>query len=167
MALPAFAQIDDLDARRPGGVKSTDHARAQAALQDASSLIRVETNSTWMSDDDAPVLLATTPDMFLSVACSAARRALDNPDGIQSESLDGYAISLANASSDVYLTAAERRLVRKAAGVPQVFPQATTRDPEGFGLETPGVLIWGPNGAVLIDTEPAGDPIVWGGPDLL
>lgn len=162
--LPAFASIDDLTARRQGGVRDGERSRAQAALEDASALIRTEVGNDYVdTTGDTPVLLTTVPDIFLSVTCSAARRALDNPDGLQAETLGPWSGTYANSSGDVYLTTAERRLVRKGAGVSQVFTLATTRDPDCLGLETPPVTLYGPTGAEFVDVDPLGEPILWGG----
>lgn len=161
--LPPFATLEDLAQRRPGGVG--DHARAAAALDDASTLIRAETGKNWVDANDAAKLAADLPPIIQAVTCSVARRVIDNPDGIQTEALGSYSVTLANASGDVYLTKTERRLVRKAAGLSEIWTQPTTRDPDNLGTETASVLPYGPGGQVLVDVDPAGDAILWGGPD--
>lgn len=159
MSLPAFATVGDLIERRPGGVSEGDRARAQAALDDASALIRAEVGADWLDPDDSLRLAVNVPGIFLSVACSAARRAFDNPDGLQSEQLaSGYQAAYANSSSDVYLTAAERRVIRKAAGISTLWTQSTTRDPDGLGLETANVAD-GPT--TLVPVDPPGQPVPW------
>jgi hypothetical protein len=163
MGLPAFAEIDDLIARRPSGVTDRDRPRALAALDDASTLIRTLTGQDWTTtdDDDHVVLAAALPPIFLTVACAAARRTLDNPDGLQSESLGGYSAQF--SLGDIYLTDTEVKFVRRGAGISEVFTLATTRDPVAAGLETPPVLC-AVTGQEFVDVDPPGDPLLWGGP---
>lgn len=130
MALPAFASIEDLEARMG---PMSDPARAQAALDDASALIRAEAGETWVDDDGT--LAADVPGVLLTICCKAARRSLANPDGVTSESIEDYSVSFGNTSPDVYLTKAERAMVRRAAGRNSVGTLATSRG----NLETAAV----------------------------
>lgn len=113
MTLPAFATLVEFAARIHGGIDDTDEPRAQAALDDASTLIRDAADKTWVTDDelDDPI-----PDVLRIVCLAAARRAFNNPDGIRSESAGSYSVSLADSSGDVYLTKKEEARVRAAAG---------------------------------------------------
>lgn len=165
-SLPPFADVDDLADRIPGGIKDDDIARAEAALDDASTLIRAEAGKDWASD---------FPDIVFTVTLRAALRAFTNPAGLQQESVQGWSGSFANSSTDVYLTSNEKRLVRAAAGRNTLMVQSTTRGP----LETQNVCDpyanWSPpepkgfvdpsTGTEYLDTEPAGAPIPWVGPD--
>lgn len=96
-----------------------DQTRAQVALDDASAEIRAFTRRSWV-DGDALALPtgvdAWKADVLVRVCCSIARRVLDNPEGVQQESIGSYSVTNANASSDVYLTRAERRLLQSVAG---------------------------------------------------
>lgn len=116
MSLPAFATIDDLGARLPGGIPTGDEARAQAALDDASALIRSIAGKTWTTDG---ALDDDVPDIILTIAVSAARRSFVNPSGVTQEGETAGPfnrnVSYANASSDVYLTKAEKSQVLDAA----------------------------------------------------
>lgn len=141
--LPAFASLEDLDLRIPGGLRDADRARAWANLLDASALVRVVVGGDYVDDSNA---LTGVPPIFVSVVCASSRRALDNPDGIQEEALGSYRAVLSNPSGDVYLTAAETKNVRKAAGFTGLWVQPTTRDPDNLGTETVSVLPWGVNG---------------------
>lgn len=159
-SLPAFATIEDLADRRPSGVSVADRPRAQAALVDASNLIRAETNKTWVDDTNQ---LDAVPPIFLTITCRSALRAFDNPDAIQSEAITNYSVTLANASADVYLTKTERALIRKAAGLGGVFALATTRS-DAVGLDTANVGCG--DGTVYLPVEPQpGEPIAWNDPD--
>lgn len=137
--LPAFATLEDLDARIPGGIKTADEARAQADLLDASTLIREEADKTWVDENED--LVEDLPDIIVTVCIRVVRRAFENPEGLtqHSESIQGYSesrsFSKSSTDSELYLTATERRLVRKAAGKRPLWAQSTTRG----DLETPNV----------------------------
>lgn len=123
MSLPALASLEALAARLPSGIADSDETRAQAALDDASALIRAEAGETWVTDENE-LDTDNLPDVVVAVCLAAARRALINPDGVTQESLDGYSTSYSNDSADIYLTKAERRLVGSAGGL---WVQPTTR----------------------------------------
>ncbi len=108
----ALALGSDLTARMGDGL---DSARAQAAIEDASNLIHEATANVWIDDDGA--LVDTIPGIAVTICCSVARRILTNPDGFTSESVGPFAQAMSNASSDVYLTKAEQRILRRAAGI--------------------------------------------------
>ncbi len=128
MSLPALAELADLAARIPGGIEEDDEPRAQAALDDASALIRAEAGDDWVTDGDPPALdTDNLPDVAVTVCLAAARRAFVNPDGVTQESLDGYSTSYRNDSADVYLTKAERRLISQAGGRTGIGVMPTTR----------------------------------------
>lgn len=131
-----------------------DPARAQAALDDASSLIRDEAGKSWVDDEGALALPTGTDawraDTLVRVCCSAARRSLENPEGISQESLGSYSASMTNASSDVYLTSGERRSVKRAAGKGSIGAIPVTRGP----LETGAC-----GDTVYLPVSPAGQDI--------
>lgn len=111
MSVPSLATIADLTARM-GDVG--DVSRAMARLADASALIRAEASpEDWLTVDG---LLESVPPLIVTICCGVAQRVLDNPAGLSAESLGTYSATIANSSTDVYLTKAERRLVRKVAG---------------------------------------------------
>lgn len=124
MTLPAFASVEQLDARTPGGVAAADEARALAALEDASTMVRSVAGKTWVTDGE---LDDGIPDVVVVVTITVARRILANPDGVVQRSIDDYSERLADAQSDVYLTRAERRAVRAAAGKSPMWTLSTTR----------------------------------------
>lgn len=124
--LPAFATIDEFANRLPGGISDDDSTRAQAALDDASALIRNETGKTWVTDDE---LDADVPDIVVTVTCRAAMRAFVNPTGLVQDTTGPFSASFANASSDVYLTKNEKSDVRRAAGKSGLWTQCVTRGP--------------------------------------
>lgn len=108
-ALPVLATRADLEAR---GFPVDDIARAQAALVDASALIRQVAASDF----------ADVPDVVRAVCCACAGRVLRNPDGYtaETESIDGYSRAVTFSSFNgaaVWLTRSEVAMVRKAAGI--------------------------------------------------
>jgi phage gp36-like protein len=124
VTLPALATTDDLDVRTPGGLDAGDLARASAALDDASAMVRAVAGKTWTTDG---ALDDDIPHVVLMVTVAVARRVLANPDGVTQESIDDYSYTVANASSDVYLTRAEKAAVRSAAGKSGIWTLQTTR----------------------------------------
>lgn len=140
--LPAFASTSELAVRIPGGISDDDEARAQGVLEDASSLIRAEAGTTWVTEG---VLDEDVPDIVVTVCIAAAKRAFTNPEAVTSESLGDAARSFGDASSDVYLTAAEKRLVRRAAGL------ASTIGSIAMEIGTPG---WSGDYIDVGQTEP-------------
>lgn len=124
MALPPFASVDDVSARLPAG-ETVEDARAEAALDDASAIIRAVARKDWVTEDE---LDADVPDVLLTICCRAAVRALTNPRGLESETTGPFGAQYANASADVYLTRAERDMIRSVAGQTSgVWTLGTTR----------------------------------------
>lgn len=136
--LPPLATFDQFDARIPGGIDSEDSTRAEAALQDASALVRAEAGQTWVTDG---VLDADVPDVIVMVTIAAAKRAFVNPDGTASESIQDYSRTFASTSSDVYLTKAERNAIRREVGRSGLWTLATTR--ADVGPDVPSVTCGG------------------------
>lgn len=109
MTVPALATLEDLEARMGA---QADEARALAVLDDASALIRAEAgDEDWLNDDDE---LEDVPPLIVMICCKVAQRTLGNPGGVSMESLGSFSQQYTNASPDVYLTRAERRLIRRA-----------------------------------------------------
>lgn len=113
MSTPTLADVWQLQQRIPGGLSSDDLPRALAALDDASAWIRVEADEDWLDDDGE---LEEVPAAIVSVCCTVARRILDNPGGLTSETIAGYSYTQSNATSDVFLTKAEKATIRKVMG---------------------------------------------------
>jgi hypothetical protein len=149
--LAAFATLDDLAARVPGGISEADEPRAQAALDDASTKIRAEAGKTW-TDEDGDLDLPTgadawRADILVTVCVQAALRAFTNPEAMTQEGIGTYSASWANATTDVYLTRAERQMVRRAAGATGLWRLAIGQDTT--------------QSVEYLDIEPAGEPIPW------
>jgi phage gp36-like protein len=158
MSLPAFATLDQLAAR----VAVDDEDRAQAALDDASVEIRSIAGVSFTTDGDLNFdgYPSWAEDALVKVCCSAAARALANPDGLTqaAETIGSYSHTnaYANASPDVYLTANEKRLVRRAAGRTGLGTITTTRA-ERTGA---GALV-DECGTEYLEVSPPGEPMPW------
>lgn len=123
--LPALARIEDLAVRLGVAGDEIDDARAQAALDDASTLVRAEVNKTWVVDilADPVVLLpeAEIPDIVGFVVLAAAKRGYENPSGITQKTAGDVSMTFAaRPQSAVYLTDDERALLNSA-----VFPSTS------------------------------------------
>jgi hypothetical protein len=149
--LPSFAALADLSARAPGGISEVDEGRAQAALDDASTKIRAEAGKTWVTeagDLDLPTGADRwRADILVTVCVQAALRAFTNPEAMTQEGIGTYSASWSNATTDVYLTRAERQMVRRAAGVSGLWRLA-------IGQDTTQAVEY-------LDVEPSGEPIPW------
>lgn len=152
MTLPAFASVADLAARTPGGISDDDEARAQAALDDASSKIRAEAGESWVDangDLDLPDDPDWAADAIVRITLAVARRAMENPEGLTQESLGPYSESRSNASPDVYLTTAEKRDIAKiVGGTSGLWTLGTTRDDSSVVSDLPSF-----DGDVYIEVE--------------
>lgn len=90
--------------------------RVGAHITDASALVVdvADMTTAWTA--------ATLPAAVLPIVCEVARRAFDNPAGLQSETIGDYTWrggasgTGVAVSSGIYLTSDERRVVRRAAG---------------------------------------------------
>jgi hypothetical protein len=159
MTLPAFATVDQFADRLPGGLALGDLSRALAALEDASALIRVEAGKDWAGGDDGDELdfgdLAQRhQDAITTVCISVARRAFTNPAGVNSQTAGPFSSDFADASSDVYLKASERAVVKRAAGLTGLISIATTRE-DPIGSSDLGTL--GNDGVIYAPTTTGQD----------
>jgi hypothetical protein len=109
----AYATLQQLEARVPGGIPSDDEARATALLLDVSAviadLVDTETAAAWETE---------TPDVVVAVACAAAYRAIVNPLGHASVTEGNYTWR-ADKAEAVWLTDDEEKRIRRAAGLNQ------------------------------------------------
>lgn len=162
MTLPAFASLDDLEVQM-GPVD--DPIRAQAALERASTLIRVEAGTSWVTDGELDFgdLADYFQDAIVAITVDAARRALDTPSGIASESVGDASVTYDDPSGNVYLRAAERATIRSAAGRRGITTIATTREGP---VNTSDLGTVADDGTIYAEVS-GGQPIPWlDGPDL-
>lgn len=119
--MAAFATVDDLEARWRT-LSSDERTRAGVLLDDASAMIR----ALCPDADDADVLKL--------VACAMVKRAMLAADapGVKTtqETAGPFSTSLtySNPMGDLYLTAAEKRLIGCGRQVAFVVPMTDWRD---------------------------------------
>lgn len=148
--LPPLASIEQFDSRLPGGLSTVDGARAEATLEDASALVRAEAGQTWVDDAGE---LTDVPDICVSITLAAAKRAFVNPDMLRSEAIQDYQVAFGSSSPDVYLTKAERDLIRRAVGRAGLWTLSTTRSDNAAG-DVPSVTAHGWASGVDEDVDP-------------
>lgn len=114
MTLPALASLDAFVVRlgQPTALTNAEEERAQAAIDDASALARAEAKVDWITED-GELDEDSIPDVVVTIVLRAARRAFVNPDEVESETIDAYQVRY----REVYLTQAERDLIRGTGGV--------------------------------------------------
>lgn len=131
--MKALAEVSALELRlglETGTLQDTDLARAQAALDDASALVRAEAAKAWLDAEDN----VTAPAQVITIVIKAALREFKNPDGFTSEQMGDYSYRT-DQSGGVYLTDDERRIVRQAAGA-GAYGAWTVRTPSAFDTTT-------------------------------
>jgi hypothetical protein len=126
-ALPALATVAQLETRlglATGTLADLDLARATAALEDASDLVRVESHVEWTVAPGTPA----APPAVVVVVLQVAKRAYNNPNNYASEtvSADGASYSYSNNQQalSIDLTDAELRTLRAAAEMATYVPGA-------------------------------------------
>ncbi|GAA4527465.1 hypothetical protein [Amycolatopsis samaneae] len=102
-----LATLTQLKARPGVTITGPDaEARALTALVDASNLVRAELPPDLLSP--------TVPPAVVTVVCQAARRAVRNPEGYQSETAGQYTYRYGDdTTTGVYLTDAEHKVLRR------------------------------------------------------
>lgn len=132
--LPPLAPVSALEIRlgQPvGALAGEDLARAEANLDDVSSLIRQIADLDWVEDG-----ISTAPHSVQVVCVRAALRVYLNPEGMQSENFAGaYSYSKPQTDQQGYLTEEEIAIVKQAArddggGRPTAY---TVRTPSAYG----------------------------------
>lgn len=125
--MTAYATTADLEARLGKTFSATEMIRAEAALEDASALIRsVARPITWLVNDEP----TNVPDIVKTVTLAAARRSMNNPMGVTQASTGDASVSYSGERSTsggggaggvVYLSASEREDIRRAANHPHLY----------------------------------------------
>ncbi|HVM07199.1 MAG TPA: hypothetical protein VM345_01950 [Acidimicrobiales bacterium] len=112
--LPALASVEDFTARLGRDLAdTTEAARVQALLEDASVLVRQAAGLTWV--DENGDLVEDVPDVAVMVTLAAARRAFDNPSGVAAKSVDDVSITFSRGSG-LYLLDEEKTLLAGLGG---------------------------------------------------
>lgn len=135
MTRPALATVDDLE--RLLCVPSGDEDKALARLEQASAIVRAYARETWLNDDGDE--LEDVPDDIPGVVTQMVERATRNPSGATAESAGPFARSFGpEAAQKLYLTAADKLVIRAAVGSTGIGTLPTTRG----HMETPHVIDW-------------------------
>jgi hypothetical protein len=115
--LPPLATLEALSERLGilPDAETLDGAQALAALDDASALVRSEAGKEFV-DESGDVV--NVPDIIVSITLASAFRAVRNPDGTTQATVGDVSVSYTRegAGGAVFLTRAEQKAVRKAAG---------------------------------------------------
>jgi len=111
--LPALAELDQLAARIRNGVPPEEVPRAEAALEDASALVRDECGREFVDRYGN----LDVPDAIVRVVLAVARRDYLNPDGARSDTQAAGPFSqtrtLSNEGASCYLTEAELEICQR------------------------------------------------------
>lgn len=110
--LPPLAEIDDMKARLEVEPTGRELARAEEALNDASTEVRFVAREDWV--DDADELVEVPPIVVKTTLECAIRAFLNPPDGTRQEVLGDHSVTV-DARQGVYLTEDEKAKVRAAA----------------------------------------------------
>lgn len=120
LALRMGLEAIDLD-------EGDNRPRLQAALDDATALVLAEVSATL-----AERWSASAPNVVHIVIRTAARRAYENPRGIQQETLGEHTVGLTDTSG-VFLTSRELAIIRKAATGRAGGFTGSARTPSAYG----------------------------------
>lgn len=145
LLLPPLAKVADLEARMNREfTEAGDEAAAEAALDEASEIVREESGNTWVSPTDSSVI--TAPRIVKIIVLRVAERKLRNPDGLSSETAGDYSYQRNGVGADggLYLTPWEIKVLNRQSGRTGLWVQPTTRGDtycsmvfaeDSFGLE--------------------------------
>ncbi|MFK0290328.1 hypothetical protein ACIQU6_07575 [Streptomyces sp. NPDC090442] len=132
--MASLVSVEEFACRRPEPLTADEKRRAECLLQDASDLVREVVGCDCLTDP----IPATVRLMVIRLAS----RALDNPNGIQSESIGDASYRLArHAQGGMQLSADERRELERACGIPPV-----TMAPVGVGVDRSTYRLFAPVG---------------------
>lgn len=126
-ALPALADLSELETRLRRTFSGADAAWAESVLAEASVLVRAESRKDWVSPDDPTIL--TAPQLVRTITLRVAGRAILNPDGLSSETAGDYSYQRNAVGPDggMYLTVWEKQMLAHEAKRSGVWTQQVTR----------------------------------------
>ena len=87
--------------------------QVSALITDASALVIDVVNDTDVTDTWDT---STVPASIVPVVVAMIRRAIDNPNGYRSESIDGYSFTGGTETTGLFATRGETRVIRRAVG---------------------------------------------------
>lgn len=110
LELPPLAEVSDLEDRLGRPLNDAESARAEAALEDASALVREEARRDFAEG---------APPAVQAVVLTSSLRVMRNPEGYVAEQIGSYSYRRKEDDTAVYLTPAEKAIVgryRQASG---------------------------------------------------
>lgn len=110
--LPPLASVDELSARTGQSYDGRDWVRAEAALSDASALVRGEAGLDWYDPDTEAI---TAPGVARAIVLRLAAQVMRNPLGYTSETAGEFTYHLPAGQAGMVLTAADRRVLQRIA----------------------------------------------------
>lgn len=118
MADPLVA-VDEVETRLGRALTGAEAARAEARIVDVSGEVYALAGEDAFHDSGGGL---DVPAVVVAVVCDAVIRLVENPRGLTGETIGDYNWQANNARGRalLYLTAAEARAVRRAAGLPSV-----------------------------------------------
>lgn len=126
--MATLASVPDVEQRLGRVFTDAEIGRVTALLDDASELVRLEAGRTWVDDDGNPLPI---PGAVRMVVLRMVDRAIRNPDGFSAESDGDYSYQRTQVEPGIYLTDAERAILRRATGRTGLWTQPTTRGEPG------------------------------------
>lgn len=147
-----LADAEALNDRLGGEFGDLDQNRLNAALDDASALVRTEAGLTWLDINDD---LDSVPDIVVTITLSVARRIYENPRGIVHETTGPFSARFGEqAAQAIYLTDTEKEILNRYRTTSGVWTMPTTRSREtessidwweiNGGVGPSSDLDWGP-----------------------
>jgi hypothetical protein len=118
--LPPLADVDDLADRLGRELADNEVDRAEAALSDASAMVREEARRDFAEGPPAAIQ---------AVVLTASLRVMRNPEGFVQEMIGAYSYRRREEDTSVYLTAAEKAICARYrnSGGSGLWTQGTTR----------------------------------------
>lgn len=145
MARPALATLTDLEDLL-GCVD--DETAATARLAQASEIVRAYAGMTWLNADETAVV--DVPGAIPGVVAAMVERATRNPSGTVQETAGPFSRSFGSSAAErLYMTKAEKMVVRAASDRSQIGVIPTTRGP----LETRSIM--DPDHDSWVENEPS------------
>lgn len=120
--LPPLTTLEELEARLDD-LPSREIGRAEAALSDASTLVRTEVGLTWV---DAEGALTAVPDVAVMVTLQCARRAFVG-EVFRGNDLDGTPFVESTIGRPLYLSKSEKAALATITGNSSLFSVDVTR----------------------------------------
>lgn len=120
-----LASVADVEARLGRSFVKEEIGRVVALIEDASELVMLEAGRDWIDPDTGE--LTGVPGSVRAVVLRAVERAIRNPQGFSAEAAGDYSYQRTNVEPGVYLTDAEKAIIRKAIGKTGLWTQPVTR----------------------------------------